>query len=118
MGILFANCVNFYIKAIGWQELFVNVRSFGSQSALVIRWDELGTFAVCLPKQDAVAAATRAVVAVMDDNCVIFGIDWLLNEWFVQPLSPNHDVVIILLNICFEVFKKSFILIFRLILPT
>ena len=113
MSVLLTNCVYFYVKAIGWQELFINVRSFGPQSWFVIRWDELRTFAVGFPKQDAVAAATWTVVAVMDDNCMIFCIYRLLNEWFVQSLASNHDVVIILLNICIKVFKQCFIFICR-----
>jgi hypothetical protein len=41
----------------------------------------------------------------MDNNCVIFCIYRLLNEWFVQSLTSNHDIVIIFLDVCFKVFK-------------
>lgn len=105
MCVLFANCVYFYVKTIGGQEFFVDIRAFGSQGGLVISWNELWAFAVSLSKKNAIATATRTVVAVMDNNCVILCIDWLFYERFVKSLASNQNVIIIFLNIRFKVFK-------------
>jgi hypothetical protein len=39
---------------------------------------------------------------------MIFSIDWLLQKWLVQTLALDRNVVIVLKQLCFLVFKQDF----------
>ena len=106
MSVVSSHCVNFYVKAIGGQELLIQVAALCPNSGLVLGRDELRAVGLCLAEEDGVAGATRTVVAVVDHDLVVLCIHGLLDERLFQDLAFDDDTVVVLLHIVYDVLIK------------
>lgn len=107
VSVVSSDCVNFYVKPIGWQELLVQVAALCPDSGLVLGRDELRAGGFCLAEEDGVAGATRTVVAVMDHDLVVLCIHRLLNERLFKDLAFDDDTVVVLLDVVYDVLVKD-----------
>ena len=107
MCVIDADCVHFDVEAISWEELLVEIGAICPNRRFPCGWEELGASVFCLSEQHTVARSTRAVDTVVDHDFVIFCVDWLLNERFLESLAPDHDAVIELLDLSLLVFEQD-----------
>lgn len=105
MGVIFTNGINFYIKAVGWQELLVEVAALSPYSRLVLGGYELRACRLSLTEEDGVARATRATIAVVNHDLMVLSIDRFLDKGLLEDLPSDDDTVIVLLDIDLGVLK-------------
>lgn len=100
MRVVAANCIDLDVKAIGWQEFFVDVRAFGPDGRLTkIMRDELARVVIGFPEQDIVSWPAWVQVAIIYLDLMIFGVHRFLNKRLLKLFTIDHDKVFVLFEI-------------------